>query len=126
MVADVNAIRQELMREFAGTCGKLCSTDNRSCTKTCTKVYEKSYLVTDHWKSVVRLLGKHCSGGTLDLDPEKDICVRILELTWEGHGVVLGLPSAPRRLTIARENKNHFVPVLRFRSPVQGQIWDAW
>ena len=126
IVANVNAIRQDLMREFAGTCGKLCSTDQRSCTKTCTKVYERNYLATEHWKSVVRLLGKHCLSGPLHLDPEKDVCIRILELAWEDHGVVLGLPSAPRRLTIARENRNHFVPALRFRFQAQDMSWDAW
>jgi len=125
IVANVNAIRHELKGEFVVPCGTACSEDQMSCTQTCTKVYEGNYLNTDHWESVLRLLGKYCFTGPLDLNAA-GICIRVIELTWQANGVVLGNPSAPRRLTIARENVNHFVPVLRFRDPVQDKIWHPW
>jgi hypothetical protein len=89
------------------------------------KVYAGNYLSTDHWESVLRLIGKHCATGELRLDASH-ICLRVVELTWEANGVVLGSPSAPRRLTVARENGNHFVPVLRYRVDVGDQEWLPW
>ena len=89
------------------------------------KVYEENYLNTDHWAAVIRLLGRHCALGHQDLDASM-FCVRVLELTWEGNGSVLGNPAAPRQLTIARERGNHFVPVVRYWASVRGSVWLPW
>ena len=114
-VANVDAVRRDLMAEFRSPCGPCCGSSGSTCERTCTKVYPCNFLSTDHWDAVLRLLGKHRLQGAIQLDTSL-YCVRVLELNWENNGVVLGNPQAPRRLTIARENGNHFIPVLRRHS----------
>ena len=113
-VVNVDAVRRDLMVEFHLPCGPACG---RNCTRSCTKVYADNYLTTDHWDAVLRLLGRHRLQGPTEVDTSL-YCVRVLELTWESNGVVLGDPHAPRQLTIARVHGNHFVPVLPYRAPV--------
>ena len=125
--ANVAAVRNDLMQEFQVTCGPACHHTGFFCTASCTKVYARNYLCDDHWDAVLRLLGKHCATGSVDLDPT-NFCVRILELTWVSNGVVLGNPDAhhPHRLTIAREGTNHFIPALPFQAPARDKVWRPW
>ena len=125
VIVNVDAVRADLMREFTTPCSPTCHPSGARCTRACTKVYEENYLNTDHWEAVVRLLGRHCATGRLRLDASH-FCVRVLELTWQDNGVVLGNPLAPRRLTVARENGNHFLPVLRFQVDVRARAWHPW
>jgi len=125
IVVNVQAIRCDLMRDFHMACGPSCDETHRNCTDTCMKVYARDYLNSDHWEPVVRLLGRHCATGPVLFDTSQ-FCVRLIELTWQDNGVVLGDPAAPRKLVMARENVNHFVPVLPFRVDVQDRIWRPW
>ena len=128
IVADAGLIRRELMSEFQDPCGSKCRPHGVLCTPDCTKVYggaDANYLSTEHWDAVVRLVGKHSAEGRRELDPSM-YCLRVIELTWQDNGAVLGDPLAPVRLTVARENGNHFVPVLRFRAPVHNYAWLPW
>ena len=75
------------------------------------KVYPANFLNTDHWSAIIQNIGRNAIAEPLELDSSQ-FCLRVLELTWGDNGVVLGNPSAPRKLTVARENQNHFVPVL--------------
>ena len=111
MVVDVGAIRRDLREEFPTACGAGCAWRGGSCERGCMKVYDMNYLTTDHWEAVIRLSGRHSILGPIELDAA-DSCVRVVELTWAGHGSVLGNPAAPRQLTIAREHGNHFIPAL--------------
>ena len=125
IVVSVEAVRAALTKEFHAPCGPTCDDTGLGCTDTCMKVYSTNYLTTDHWEAVIRLLGKHCMTGELPLDPT-EFCVRVLELTWQDNGVVLGNPAAPRRLTVARVHGNHFIPVLRFLTDMRNTVWQPW
>ena len=125
MVANVAAVRHDLMQEFQASCGPACHHTGVACTQVCTKVYARNFLSDDHWEAVIRLLGKHCATGRINLDPT-NFCVRIIELTWQDNGTVLGNPAAPHRLTIAREGTNHFIPAIRFQASVRDKVWRPW
>lgn len=113
------------MREFRMPCGPTCHQSGHGCLPTCTKVYKGSYLNTDHWDAVIKLLGKHCFTGKITLD-SSNYCVRVVDLEWSDNGVVLGNASGTQRLTVARENGNHFIPVLRSHAPVHGLTSGPW
>ena len=82
------------------------------------KVYAHNYLTTDHWSAVLKHIGEHAAMGALPLE-SNNFCLRVLDLDWQDNGVALGNPAAARRLTVAREHGNHFVPVLPYRNPVE-------
>ena len=125
MMANVEAVRLRLMREFDTRCGPLCRESGENCTATCTKVYRRNYLTTDHWEAALRLLGEHGEPRRLTFDTSQ-FCLRVIELTWQDHGVVLGNPNVQRRLTVAREHGNHFIPVLRYTLDVRNTVWLPW
>ena len=122
---NVSAIRQALMLEFPTTCGALCSALGENCSRTCLKVYSNSYLCTDHWQSVVRLLGVHSVSGPVVLDPSR-FCIRVIDLTWSDNGVVLGDPAASQLLTLAREHGNHFIPAFCLGADAHHSEWSPW
>ena len=111
------------MREFRTPCGPSC---HHNCQRdTCTKVYASNYLNTDHWDAVNKLLGKRCSTGQITLD-SSTYCVRVVDLNWPDNGVVLGSAFGTELLTVARENGNHFIPVLRYNAHVHGSNLKPW
>ena len=123
---DVEAVRRNLKEEFSVRCGVACAPHGLTCQGDCMKVYDENYLNTDHWEAVIRLIGRHSSAGASSPFNGADFCVRVIELTWDSSGIVLGHPAAPRHLTIAREHGNHFVPVLPCNYPAQGKVWSSW
>ena len=115
------------MVQFPQRCGPLCSPRGAPhCTNTCTKVYYKNFMTTDHWEAVLRAMCRHCSSGACELDPALFyLCV--IELAWADNGVVLGSTDTPNCLTIAREGTNHFIPVMALEEPLnQSCIRGAW
>jgi hypothetical protein len=122
----VLAIRQDLMQEFPTRCGPLCSASGPpDCSHGCLKVYADSYLCTDHWQSVLRLLGVHSVSGPVVFDSSL-FCIRVIDLTWTNNGVVLGDPTAPQLLTLALENGNHFIPAFRLDTNAPHSDWSSW
>ena len=122
----VLAIRQDLMQEFPTRCGPLCSASGPpDCSRGCLKVYADSYLCTDHWQSVLRLLGVHSVSGPVVFDSSL-FCIRVIDLTWSDNGVVLGDPTAPQLLTLALENGNHFIPAFRLDTNAPHSDWSSW
>jgi hypothetical protein len=125
IATDVDAVRTSLQVEFPRVCGVGCSPTADACTGNCMKVYPRNYLSTDHWSAVLRSIGQHARAGPQNVD-ESHYCLRVMDLAYDGSGVVLGNPSAPRRITVARENRNHFVPVLPYPHNTEGGRWLPW
>ena len=68
----------------------------------------KNYLDLEfHWADTIRLLGE-LAGQPLQPEEFKIICV---DIEYLGNGDVVG--DGPRVLHIARENADHFIPVVR-------------
>ena len=124
LVVNVDAVRRSLQREFSDPCGAGCDRTGRRCARGCMKVYADNFLSTDHWKAVLKYIGEFAWTGRIDFDAEQ-FCLRVIDLTWAAHGVVEGNPAG-RRLTVARENGNHFIPVLPYRVDVGGIQWNPW
>ena len=90
------------------------------------KVYPRSYLSTDRRSFVLRSIGLHARAGAQTVDASQ-YCLRVVDLAYGGaSGVVLGNPSAPRQITVARENRNHFIPVLPYPDHTEGVQWMPW
>ena len=106
-----------------------------------------NYLRTDHWAAVLKATFPHSSAAgkaailAIASDPSAsasssapapsefditDFCARVIELTSDSLGCVLGHLTAPGQLILAREHGNHFVPVLRYTSPTQDKVWAPW
>ena len=69
-----------------------------------------------HWRDVIKLLGTYrLNGGPISLNPEnfRIVCV---DMMFIGSGDVEG--DGPISIYIARQNANHFVPLLRSRASV--------
>ena len=76
-------------------------------------VTEFNYLTLDlHWKDIVDMLFQTDESGKPKLHHAmfRIVCV---ELSFEKHGVMEG--TGPRVLYIAREEENHFIPLIRAR-----------
>ena len=125
IATDVDAVRISLQVDFPRTCGPGCSPTAAACTNNCMKVYERNYLSTDHWSAVLRSIGQHARGGPQNVDVSQ-YCLRVIDLAFVNSGVVLGDPAAPRKITVAREGRNHFVPVLPYTDNVEAVQWRPW
>ena len=132
---DVRRVRADLQKEFGTSCNESCSPIGTHCLANCTKVYAMNFLCTTHCQAAVLSIFSHCTaaqkaavlamahttGGAAsssasapDAFTVRDFCVRVIELrSNSSSGCVEGPPTAPVRLTVARENGNHFVPVFR-------------
>ena len=132
---DVTLVRADLQKEFPDPCHGICSPIGTHCLDDCTKVYAMNFLCTTHCRAAVQSIFRHCTaagkaavlamahttGGAAsssasapDAFTVRDFCVRVIELrSNSSSGCVEGPPTAPVRLTVARENGNHFVPVFR-------------
>ena len=119
---DVDAVRASLQFEFVDPCGPGCGV---SCLNNCMKVTKNNYLNTDHWSAVLKYIFLHATGGPRDFDVSQ-FSLRVMELEWIDNGVVLGSPAAPRKLTVAREGGNHFVPVLLYLQADCDFPWLPW
>ena len=115
----VKSVRRSLMREFSQRCGPQCNPlvegAHRPCRPDCMRVVEGSYLLAEHWSAVLRLMAEQVLPDATRFRVS-EFQLRVIELTWEDHGDVLGERGAPRRFTIARTGRNHFVPVLPYRT----------
>ena len=89
------------------------------------KVYRRNYLSTDHWDAVLASIGQHARAGPQNLDTSQ-FCLRVLDITFDGSGAVLGNLAAPRKITVAREGGNHFVPVLPYLGEVEEVRRGQW
>ena len=125
VMVNVPAIRRALMQEFSTPCGPTCHPSRFLCSRSCSKVHARNFLGDELCSSILRLLGKHCVTGRIAMDPA-DFCIRIIELTWQDNGIVLGNPTAPHRLTLAREGESHFIPALHLQIPVGDREWQPW
>ncbi len=137
---DVRLVRADLQEEFSTPCREICGPFGTDCLDDCTKVYAFNFLCTAHCEAAVQSIFRHCTAAgkaailAIAHNPgaassssaappaefaRGDFCVRVIELRLNSSsGCVEGPPTAPVKLTVARENGNHFVPVLRCRSPV--------
>ena len=137
---DVRLVRADLQQEFSTPCLGICGPFGTDCLDDCTKVYAFNFLCTAHCEAAVQSIFRHCTAAgkaailamthnpgaasSSSAAPTVEFargafCVRVLELSLNSDsGCVEGPPTAPVQLTVARENRNHFVPVLRCRSPV--------
>ena len=89
------------------------------------KVYRRNYLSTDHCGAVLAKIGQHARAGPQNLDASQ-FCLRVLDITFDGSGAVLGNLAAPRKITVAREGGNHFVPVLPYLGEVEEVRRGQW
>ena len=136
---DVALVRADLQKKFPDPCREICSPEGTRCLQHCKKVYAKNYLCDSHCLDAIESIFRHCHADgkaavlALAHNPGaaasssaaapvvfniRDFCVRVIELRLNSSsGCVKGPPTATVKLTLARENGNHFVPVLRCRSP---------
>ena len=136
---DVQLVRADLQQEFSTPCREICGPSGSNCLDNCTKVYSINFLCTAHCEAAVQSIFRHCTAAdkaailatahhpgaassSSAAPPAEfargDFCVRVIELRLNSSsGCVKGPPTATVKLTLARENGNHFVPVLRCRSP---------
>ena len=135
---DVQLVRADLQQEFSTPCREICGPSGSNCLDNCTKVYSINFLCTAHCEAAVQSIFRHCTAAdkaailatahhpgaassSSAAPPAElargDFCVRVVELHSDS-GCVEGPQTAPVQLTVARENGNHFVPLLRCRSPV--------
>ena len=121
---DVNValVRADLQKKFPDPCREICSPEGTRCLQHCKKVYAENYLCDSHCLVLALAHNPGAAASSSAAAPVvfniRDFCVRVIELRLNSSsGCVKGPPTATVKLTLARENGNHFVPVLRCRSP---------